>query len=282
MNSKTIQILLAILCIQISTLGSTVILNEYNAVADEDQIDEGNGADHFFGTIDGNGGDWLELVVVGDGTAGSTVDMRGWTIELYENNDGASSFKLSQDAYWAAVPAGTILTFIENDTAGGGLDTEVNREDRLNSEGWAWTNVYLGDATLIDTNNSDSDIHLSHSDAEITINNASASVIFGPAGEAIADEGVNSEEVLALQVNPSTAIIPADPGFNDISSSSFGAPNDLEGGSGSQSFLAFRIAGPAPSFSTPIANAEILTGEEFTTSTTATDANGGALSITLA
>ena len=35
-------------------------------------------------------GDWFELVVVGwDGTAGSTVDLRGWTMRV--DNDGSTS-----------------------------------------------------------------------------------------------------------------------------------------------------------------------------------------------
>ena len=52
---------------------SPVILNEYNA-----------------------DNSWLELVVVGDGTAGSTVDLSGWTIEM-EDDDGSSQIVLSDD-----------------------------------------------------------------------------------------------------------------------------------------------------------------------------------------
>tara|TARA_R100000027_G_scaffold18483_1_gene13337 strand:+ start:37162 stop:41271 length:4110 start_codon:yes stop_codon:yes gene_type:complete len=284
MNAKA---LFALSLIPISSsFAASVILNEYNGVSDTDQLDGGSGSDSFFGNAVGNGGDWFELVVLGDGTSGSSVDMRGWRIELFDGDDGASTITLSQDSYWENVPAGTILTFIENDSAGGGLDSGSAREDRLNSEGWVWTNVYIGDNALIDLANSDADIHLSNSDTDITIKDATASIVFGPAGEAIADngdgEGVNSEEALALQTSPTTSILPGSLFYNDVKSSTFGSPNHLESGSANQSFLAFRTPGPAPSFTTPIPNSELLSGQTFTTSTSATDANGGTLTISIA
>ena len=62
-------------------VAAPVILNEYNAVDDTKWLDK-NGltastkSDTYFGRVAGNGGDWFELVVVGNGTAGSTVDMQ--------------------------------------------------------------------------------------------------------------------------------------------------------------------------------------------------------------
>ncbi|MBC2603395.1 putative Ig domain-containing protein [Puniceicoccus vermicola] len=274
-------ILLSYLICTICASAGSVLLNEYNAVADGNLLDDGSGSDSFFGTVAGNGGDWIELVVVGDGTSSSTVDMRGWTIELFDGDGGASQVVLSQDSYWSNVSAGTILTFIENDSSSGGSDTEFERINRLNSEGWAWTNVYLGDPALIDAANSNLNIHVSNSDTDVTVKDSSDNVIFGPAGESISEEGVNSEEVFALQANPSPSIAPTDGAYNDISNSSFGGPNIMEDGSSVQSFLPFRTPGSAPTFTIPIADAELVAGNEFVVSTAAADDNGGNLTFTL-
>ena len=126
---------------------SEVLVNEFNAVSSLNRLNggvipvpaDGDGVDTFFGTVDGNGGDWLELVVVGNGSAGTT-DLRGWKIEI---DDGAGSkfvadeiIVLSQDPYWAAVPNGTILTITEKTSAEGGLDTWIHKVNRFGSGGW--------------------------------------------------------------------------------------------------------------------------------------------------
>ena len=101
------------------------------------------------------------MVVVGNGTAG-TVDLRGWKIEI---DDGAGTvftpdetIVLSEDPYWAAVPNGTILTFTENSTAEGGLDTWIHKVNRLGQAGgsgltdggYAWSNIHYLDPIYID------------------------------------------------------------------------------------------------------------------------------------
>ena len=114
---------------------SAVLLNEYNAVASDKFLnggdataddDGGTATDPVFGRVEGNGGDWFELVVVRNGTAG-TVDLRGWRIELADNAGfpfaAEETIVLSQDSRWEAVPTGTILTFTEKRTSEGGLDT---------------------------------------------------------------------------------------------------------------------------------------------------------------
>ena len=76
---------------------SPVLINELNCVSSGNQLNKGvvdtgtgDGLDTYFGTVNGNGGGWLELVVVGNGTAGSTVDMRGWKIEIDDGASGAA------------------------------------------------------------------------------------------------------------------------------------------------------------------------------------------------
>ena len=53
---------------------SPLILNEYNAVADNKVLD--NNSDTYWGQVEGNGGDWFELVVIEPG-----LDLRGWELQ---------------------------------------------------------------------------------------------------------------------------------------------------------------------------------------------------------
>ena len=62
----------------VAVLGEGDLLAQQLPVAG-DQYD-GDGADLFFGTIEGNGGNWFELLVVDD-----LVDMRGWQLVWEED-----------------------------------------------------------------------------------------------------------------------------------------------------------------------------------------------------
>src|SRR5690349_2465224 len=58
-----------------------LIINEYNAVAPNKTLEGGEHDPAFGGTpVVGNGGNWVELVVVGDNTDGNGLDIRGWTL----------------------------------------------------------------------------------------------------------------------------------------------------------------------------------------------------------
>lgn len=82
---------------------SPLVLNEYNAVADDRE---------FLGSgVIGNGGDWFEFVVVED-----NLDLRGYSIELWDLKGVddqlrfASTVRFGNDARLARAPAGTIVT----------------------------------------------------------------------------------------------------------------------------------------------------------------------------
>jgi hypothetical protein len=60
-----------------------VVLNEYNAVSGT-SLHASLDGDLRLGRIEGNGGDWFELVVRGTGF-GTTVDMRGWKIRFHRS-----------------------------------------------------------------------------------------------------------------------------------------------------------------------------------------------------
>lgn len=223
-----------------------LILNEYNAVASDRFLnggtltaDEDGGpasADSHFARVAGNGGNWFELVLVGDGTAGFT-DLTNWSIEVGQiANSGvfvpSSTITLSDSATWSAVAHGTLLTFIDQNTAGGGLNTEINRVDELTSTGLAWTNIHVGTAGTV-TGTGLSELAIGSSNTAFLIKDASGNNIFGPAGEGIAPlDGVGSEEIFELENDPLLSVSSCDTssastlGYDDGSSSStFGSPN---------------------------------------------------------
>lgn len=221
-----------------------VILNEYNGVSNSNYLNggdmnfDGDGLsstrDTFFGRVAGNGSDWFELAVVGNGGP-SIVDMRGWSVQIGEGRDG-NSFEngafvtLSQHDFWSAVPAGTILTFIANNTSGGGLDTDLNRIDEFSTNGWGWSNIYLGDASMVTVTGI---VDIDSTRTQFLISDPEK-VVFGPVGEGILD-GVNvsNEEIFALENSPRTTTSMFDNGdvtqgggYDDGSiDSTFGARN---------------------------------------------------------
>lgn len=223
-----------------------VILNEYNAVADDrflnggsTFVDEDGGAaseDSHFGRVLGNGGNWFELVVTGDDGPGF-ANLRDWSIEVGEIAPSGkfinrSTVTLSDSETWSAVPHGTLLTFTERNTAAGGLDTDLNRVNQLASDGYAWSNVHIGTPGLVTVANPE-EFRINSSSSAFLIRDASGTIIFGPAGEGIAPlEGVGNTDVFELKNDPSTLIAPIDEssdtalGYNDGSSgSTFGSPN---------------------------------------------------------
>ena len=256
-----------------------VILNEYNAVADDSFInarsdEEGNpvdgngnpttpGSDTHFNSVLGNGGPWFELVVLGNGTAGSRLDMRGWTIELSERRGTPVTLTLSDNAFWAEVMAGTILTFTERDSAAGGLDTSLNRVNLRSTVGYAWSNIWAADPVLINQGASTAGrrLPISADDTRILIRTASGSIEFGPGGEDVVRNfadgtpqpiGLNSREIFKLEQLDLLSPYRPDPYFGsyrDGSSSTFGAPNTWSSGSVVQSFAPFRLNDLTPVFS---------------------------------
>lgn len=223
-----------------------LILNEFNAVAPDRFLNGGTltadndggptSMDSHFGRIIGNGGNWFELALIGDGNSGFT-NLTGWSIEVGQiANSGLfipeSTITLSDPATWSAVAHGTLLTFIDENTAGGGLDTQINLVNELTSDGFAWTNIHLGTPGTV-TATGLSELNLNSNNTALLIRNASGTTIFGPVGEGIAPiNGISSEEIFELENDPLLTVSTCDessdsePGYDDGSSSStFGSPN---------------------------------------------------------
>lgn len=241
----------------------SVVLNEYNAVAAANFLNGGTAladddggdlpADDFFGRVAGNGGQWVEFVVVGEGGSG-VVDMRGWKVEI--GTDAGRGFvarntlTLSAHNDWRAVPAGTLLTFIDRTTAQGGRDSGFAIRDRRGSIGDLWSNVWMGDAARLTLGGPAVDgysvsagwvygILIDNAATQFRLLDATGRVVFGPAGEGVAPlDGTNSREVFELEGHPSSFVSPLDlstatrAGYDDgASDSTFGLPNRwVEGG----------------------------------------------------
>jgi len=268
----------------------SIILNEYNAVDNSGTTlaylnggsasANGDGStpgavDTRFGRVAGNGGDWVEFVVTGDGSAGTT-DLRGWTIEI---DEGAAygftakiRIKLSNASFWSAVPNGTILTFTENNSSQGGMDTNLTAANNSTTSGWRWANVWIGDATLVTYTDQATNgytlvfgvvngINIDDTETQFRVLNSSGDAVFGPAGEGIAPvSGIGATDVLELEGHPTASVLPTDrsddtatppkSGYDNSSKgSTFGAPNEWHIGSGGsltvQNFSAYvSAAGP--------------------------------------
>ena len=69
--------------------------------------------------------DKIQLLVVGTGVSGSTVDMRGMIIKDFSGsmaNDGGAKFVFTSETLWAAVPAGTVIALSAGTTQTEDLD----------------------------------------------------------------------------------------------------------------------------------------------------------------
>ena len=259
---------------------SPVIVNEYNAVSATSVLDTSKqssrpGNDSRLGIVAGNGGDWIELVVVGNGTEGSTVNLQGWQIEISDFDDTGArvtdTLVLSATSpQWAAVPAGTILTFTENNAAAGGFDTGFNLDYQRATAGWTWSNVWMGDTNLISSRvwaDSVGLSTLSQNQTQIVLKNSDGVLMQGPCGEGISPAGdglVTSKKVFALQKDPVPGVVPYDAAYVDSMQSSFGKPNPVVTKSSGRTagIQAFFGKSPAPFFSVlPLSLA--ITGQRY-------------------
>ncbi|MEE9297352.1 MAG: hypothetical protein V3W34_20630 [Phycisphaerae bacterium] len=248
-----------------------LILNEYNAVrasrwldcdgmdccCDQGACDGGADdglpcvcnppckADVFFGRVQGNGGNWIELVVTRN-----HLDIRGWKLEWTEDPSDEGILTLTDDPLWSDLGAGTIVTFTELDTAGGGLDTDTSYDPDV-GDWWININTLSSDGTpqtqyaATVTNvlgDGPGAFSVGNDNWQVTILDAESNIVFGPAGEGIPliRAAVNSREVFKLEEDPSPTIDPASSNYRDGTSSSFGHPNIWRGGDMQQDFTCLR------------------------------------------
>jgi len=239
-----------------------LILNEWNCVGSQKwlgnpgsatagcpQPDGPNGEscsnndDVFFGRRLGNGGDWIELVVIKD-----HADIRGWRVQWIETGatdaDGTDiwygngqtpqgQITFSNAAVWSDLRAGTIITVVELSTALGGLDTDLSFDPCAGD--W-WINVNCFDAALVtcnanvyDTANPtyDDPMDVGNDNWAARIIDAAGGVVIGLVGEGQPSwgaSGVNSREAGRLKADPSQSITPFST-YSGGDNSSCGQPN---------------------------------------------------------
>ncbi|MCF7669331.1 MAG: CotH kinase family protein [Verrucomicrobia bacterium] len=248
------QLAVFVLACVAGRLNAGLILNEYNAVGTDKYLEgAGQSGDTFFGYVRGNGGNWFELVVVED-----HLDIRGWRMEWswYDDaqNRGGGVIKVSDSPVFANLRAGTLVTFIEDDTAGGGLDTDTVVYPEVDD--W-WLNVCVGEHVLVETEGAfvedgiertlaDGEFQVNNDNWVLTIKDADGNLVFGPAGEGSEywpGSGVNSRETARLQTDPSPWVHPGSE-YSDGETSTFGAPNDWDAGVNTQDFSRLRTVAP--------------------------------------
>lgn len=232
-----------------------IILNEYNAVGSAKWLGNPDNAacegptgagcagnyDTYFGRIQGNGGNWIEFVVVKDG-----LDMRGWKIRWAELGNtltngqdiwwGSGSVEqgvltLTDHPFWANLRVGTILTFSELDgsTAAGGRPTDLSFDA---CRGKWWVNVWTGDSSLVTTQSNLVDdfpgrLAVGNNDWLCEVRRSDGSLAMDLTGEGspfYTGGGVNSREIFRLEQDPSSSVQPFD-FYDDGKQSTFGSPD---------------------------------------------------------
>ncbi len=261
--------------------GAGLVLNEYNAVGPNDLLGNDR-VDTFFGRIEGNGRDWLELVVVDD-----HLDIRGWELRWYQIDvdatgdviwdptrttagvDGQGRIIFSDAVDWSDLRRGTILTVTEQErltdvfevvsqtTKSYDLRTDLSFDPstddwhiNVSTEDEAENTTPLVTTESNITGDVDGNFPVSKDKWELTIVDDDGEAVFGPIGEAIngwLGGGLSDEEVGKLEAPAAPATLATWESlglgnFLDGSSSTFGSPNTFGGATNTQDFTPLLIA----------------------------------------
>lgn len=190
-----------------------LVLNEWNAVGPDKLLAEGDDA---LGVVAGNGGDWLELVVVQDG-----LDLRGWQLTLSHRNGDAGTLVFQDHPLLADLPAGTLFTIAE----------DLPEDLRFDPDGGDWRFHLRAGAEGSGEVVSATPFDVSHREWQAVLRDAEGWVRFGPVGEGLAPaDGISGTEVGVLGVSPGPGVRRDDRDYRDADRSSFGAANVWSGG----------------------------------------------------
>lgn len=259
---KILELLAAsgVLCLagQAMAVDTDLILNEWNAVGPSQWLEDEE-CDPAFSSCSpwdnndaqGNGHDWLELVVIKDG-----LDLTGYSIE-WGNDDiscggtsgGTLTFK--EDDLWHlnGLPAGTIITIRTIPMC---LASNLNFDPCSNPGGDWHIEISADDTDLI--TQSGTPFYTDNDGWHAKVLNASSQVMnwAGEDGSGATYEtgsGINSQEVGKLEGNP-----PANPAgtvpnsYNDGNCSSYGQPNCWSGGSQTSAIQSLRSGADTTAF----------------------------------
>lgn len=195
------------------TLGAPIILNEYNAVGPTEYLGV-DGSDSYWDRVEGNGGDWFELVVIQD-----HLNMRGWKFSIDSDTTTLEVLKLTNHSIWSDLRSGTIITVSESKDV-----PEDVSYDPIAGDWWinVRANEDYGTGTYIEKQN----FPVNNDNWQLTVKDVTNAVIFGPVGEGIiSDLLVGKDEIFRLEADPSASITPYS-NYDDAKNlSTFGAPN---------------------------------------------------------
>lgn len=216
-----------------------MVLNEYNAVSSSKFLGGGtagdiaNGSDATFGRIVGNGGDWVEFVVLED-----NLDIRGWTVQILSDVNGvqqqSAALTFSAAALFGDLRAGTIITISEslpddvsyNPPAG---DWHINLQANNAGAGGFFRAA------------SQSDVIVDHRNTQVALFDQLGQPEALRTGEGtVGGLGIGSTEVFKLEGVPSSAITSNDGLYNEASTSTWGLANVWGAGAITQDLSSLR------------------------------------------
>ncbi|HNH48803.1 MAG TPA: hypothetical protein PKY30_17305, partial [Myxococcota bacterium] len=173
--------------------------------------EEGDGRDLSLGRVQGNGGDWLELLVTED------MDLRGWRLVMEDRNGAAGELRFSEDPLLADLKAGSILTIAE----------DMAEDSSYDPAGGDWR-FHLragpeGSGALV----SATPFSVTAAGWQLQIFDAKGFVRLGPVGEGVSPRrGLSSKEVGQLSEVPGATTRANSPAYGSSTNSSFGLPNE--------------------------------------------------------
>jgi uncharacterized protein (TIGR03382 family) len=223
---------------------AAVVLNEWSAVEPGETLSEGDPA---LGAVEGNGGDWLEFVILTDHT-----DLRGWSIELRDRAGLESRLTFSEAPVLSDLRSGTLLTVAE----------DMPEDTAYDPAGGDWRLHLRAGRSGSGVSISALPFDVSPRDWQLTLRDREGRLRYGPVGEGQGGlAGIGKDEVGALQADPGPDTR-RDGAYAAADQSSFGAPNRWAGGEQDLSALRDGIDGGAEAAppSAPSATVEIAVG----------------------
>ncbi|NPA51164.1 MAG: hypothetical protein GXO02_06010 [Epsilonproteobacteria bacterium] len=204
-----------------SSVNKMVLLNEYDAVGSNNYLKD-NGYDTKFGRIEGNGGNWLEIVILRD-----NLDLRGSELKIKRGNNEIYRATLPNITALSSLRSGTILTISDTEPT----DLSYNPFDPCNDD---WNiNINSNDLNTIE-----GEFKIDETENNISLKSGSGDIIIMPeSGEGITTNNIDSTEVFKLKANPSSSIEPTDTSYygddnNQQALSTFGTPNHWKDANG--------------------------------------------------
>ena len=186
---------------------ASVLLNEWNAVDDDELLAGGDAA---LGQLPGNGGDWIELVVT------EAVDLRGWRITMEDRLGPAGDLTFGDDPLLSDLAPGTLLTIAE----------ALPEDPAYDPAGGDWRFHLRASAGASGRYVTAADFDVTALDWRLTLWDAEGNIRFGPVGESVAPRsGISGSEVGRLEGAADSGVRRDSDLYSDGTGSTYGGPN---------------------------------------------------------